>query len=456
MSAERPAPGPARPYHFPRFYRRTLANDLRLVVVPVHKLPLVTVLALVDAGAVRDPRGHEGLAQLTAHLHAEGTTALDGIALADRFERLGTAFDASADWDATVAGLTVVSERLPEALDLFAEVLTSPAFPEREVERLKAERLSDLLQLRTEPRGLADEMFSRFVYASRARYARPDGGDEESVKAIGVDDVRTFYEERYGPATTTLIVVGDVSLDRATVLAERTLGSWRRDAQRGGRDRAVDQPAFDERRVHLVAKADAPQSEIRAGHVGVPRVHPDYFPIVVMNMVLGGLFNSRINLNLREEHAYTYGAFSGFDWRVSAGPFEVSTAVQSDVTAAAAAEVLKEIDRIRASDIEREELSLATSYLDGVFPIRYETTGAIARALASVEIFGLPDDYFDTYRDKIRAVTLADVRRVAEEHLRPDRLQLVVVGDPDAVRIPLEGMGVGPLTVYDAEGKEMG
>jgi zinc protease len=133
----------------------------------------------------------------------------------------------------------------------------------------------------------------------------------------------------------------------------------------------------------------------------------------------------------------------------------VSTAVESDVTAAAAAEVLAEIDRIRASDIEREELSLATSYLDGVFPIRYETTGAIARALASVEIFGLPDDYFDTYRDKIRAVTLADVRRVAEEHLHPDRLQLVVVGDPDAVRIPLQGMGVGPLTVYDAEGKEM-
>lgn len=452
--AERPAPGPARPYRFPSFERVTLANGLRLIIASAPKLPLVTLLAVVDGGAIADPSGREGLAQLTAQLLGEGTTRLDGIALADRFERLGTAFDASASWDAAMAGLTVVSERLPEALGLFAEVLTTPAFPEREVERLAAERLAELLQLRAEPRGLADEMFARFVYADRARYSRPDGGDEKSVKAIGRDDVVAFYAERYGPATTTLIIVGDVTVEQATELATGTLGGWTGGAAPRAHDRAPDGAASEERRVHLVAKPDAPQSELRLGHVGVPRSHPDYFPITVMNMVLGGLFNSRINLNLREEHAYTYGAFSAFEWRRGAGPFEVSTAVASEVTAAAAAEVLAEIDRIRDHDIAADELSLATSYLDGVFPIRYETTGAIAHALASLVTFGLGDDYYDSYRDRIRAVSIADVRRVAVERLRPDRLQLVVVGDPALVRAPLEAMGVGAITVYDAEGRE--
>jgi zinc protease len=170
-----------------------------------------------------------------------------------------------------------------------------------------------------------------------------------------------------------------------------------------------------------------------------------------MNAILGGLFSSRINLNLREAHAYTYGAFSGFDWRRGAGPFVVSTAVRSDVTAAAAREALLEIDRMRAEAVKPEELSLATSYLDGVFPIRYETTGAIAQALAALVAYDLPADYFDTYRDRVRAVAAADVRRAAEQYLRPEELQILAVGDPAVVRT---GMGeFGEVTVYDAEGR---
>jgi zinc protease len=205
--------------------------------------------------------------------------------------------------------------------------------------------------------------------------------------------------------------------------------------------------------VHLVAKADAPQSELRVGHVGVPRTTPDYFAIVVMNAILGGLFNSRVNMNLREEHAYTYGAGSGFDWRLGAGPFDVSSAVQSAVTVPALTEILKEIDRMRETPVLDSELSLATSYLDGVFPIRYETTAAIATALANLTIYGLPEDYFDTYRERIRSVTAEQVQAAAQQYLKPDELQLVVVGDPGAVREGLEALGAGPVTVYDAEGK---
>ena len=206
------------------------------------------------------------------------------------------------------------------------------------------------------------------------------------------------------------------------------------------------------RTVHVVGKADAPQSEIRVGHVGVPRLHSDYFPIVVMNAILGGLFSSRINLNLREAHAYTYGAFSSFDWRRGAGPFAVSTAVRSDVTDAAVREIMIEIDRMRSAEVSEAELSLATSYLDGVFPIRFETTTAIANALANLVAFGLPNDYYDRYRENIRNVTGGRVLEAARTHVRPDEVQIVIVGDPSLVREPLEELGLGPVRGYDAEG----
>jgi predicted Zn-dependent peptidase len=202
-------------------------------------------------------------------------------------------------------------------------------------------------------------------------------------------------------------------------------------------------------RVHIVGKADAPQSEIRVGHVSLPRLNADYFPLIVMNAILGGLFSSRLNLNLREAHAYTYGAHSGFDWRRAPSPFEISTAVETGVTANAIREIVFELTRIRESEVSDAELSLAVSYLDGVFPIRFETTAAVAGGLANLEIFRLPSDYFDSYRAHVRSVTAADVLRVAREHLDPGRLQIVVVGDPVAVNASLSETGAGPITMYD-------
>ena len=447
----RPAPTAPRDYHFPHFERRVLSNGLRLIVATVPKLPLVTVAAVVDAGAVCDPDGCEGLAELVAKLLLEGTTTSDGAELIDRFESLGASVDANADWDSAAVTMTATTENLAPAFQILAEVLRMPAFREREVERLKAERLAELLQLRTEPRGLADELFTRFLYESTSRFARPDGGDEESVKAIGRNNVRSFFETRYVPAATMLIVVGDITVRAAEELVVSTLGVWTGALPR--RMMASDRPARREPGVHIVTKPDAPQSELRIGQVGIPRNHADYFPIVVMNAVLGGLFNSRINLNLREAHGYTYGAFSSFDWRRQAGPFAVSTAVKSEVTDAAAREVLLEIERIRTALIEEEELSLATSYLDGVFPIRYETTAAIASALANLMVYELPDDYFDRYREHVRAVTREQVLEAAKQHLNPSDFQMVVVGDPSTVRSPLAALGFGPVRVYDAQGR---
>lgn len=449
--ASRPQPGPRRQYHFPRFERRRFENGLELIVSPVHKLPVVTVAAVFDAGAVCDPRGREGTAQLVAKLLLEGTERSEGAELTEQFERLGASIDAHADWDAAGVTMTVLAEHLPEAFSLLGEVIRTPAFRQRELERLKAERLAELLQLRAEPRGLADELFARFLYTPESRYARFEAGDEQSVQRIEREHLLGFYEARYLPAGTTVIVVGDIDVDRAEAIVQQALGDW----SGGAPTRLVadDHPARQDRAVHLVAKADAPQSELRIGHVGIPRTHPDFFPVNVMNAVLGGLFNSRINLNLREAHGYTYGAFSVFEWRREAGPFVVHTAVRSDVTEAAAREILTEIDRMRAEAISAEELSLATNYLDGVFPIRFESTAAIAAALSVLALFRLPEDYYDTYREHVRAVSTQQVLEAAQRYLHPSALQMVVVGDPEAVRAPLEAMHFGPLSLYDVSGQ---
>lgn len=446
-----PEPGQPRDYSFPTFGSYQFSNGLRLVVAPVHKLPVVTVLAVIEAGAVSEPVNREGVAQITARALAEGRAGDDAMELADRFELLGASFGASADWEITVASVTTTTGHLADAVALFGEALTAPSFPEREIERLKAERLSDLLQRRMEPRGLADDMFVRALYDAESRYARADEGEAETVSAITRDDVVAFWSERYRPGSVTVVVAGDVTAEDARRLVEAALGSWQGEAPIPAQ--ATDQPARLTRAVHLVHKPDAAQTEIRLGHVGLPRLHPDYFAVTVMNALLGGLFNSRINLNLREAHGYTYGAHSYFDWRRAAGPFLVSTAVASDVTHLAAQEALKELTRFGDAPPEARELALAVDYLDGVFPIRYESTSAIASAIAGMISFGLPEDYYDSYRDNVRAVTPQAVQDAARRHLHPDRLQLLLVGNESEIRGPVEAMEFGPLFRYDDEGR---
>lgn len=444
ITATRPGAGPPREYRFPRFERVTLPSGLRIVIAPVPKLPLVTVLAVVDAAAVKEAPGEEGLAELTAVALREGTKSRDGAEVLDQAERLGTSLECGADWDRSALSMTLAKQRLERGFALFAEALTSPVFPGHEVDRLKAERIAERLQIISEPRGLADEGFAKFVYSSNSRYSEPLAGRTGSVSALTAGSAHRFYRANYSPSATTLIVTGDVSVDEAVALVSDALGGWKSSKVMTSNTNAS--PSRMNRAMELIAKPEAVQAEIRLGHVGVPRNHPDYFAISVMNAVLGGLFSSRINLNLREKHGYTYGASSYFDWRRSAGPFVISTAVQSEVVGGAVRETLDEIDRMRGESISDEELSLATSYLAGVFPIRYETTAAIASALAALEVFGLSDDFYDRYRDEIRTVTSGDVLSAAREHVNSELLQLVVVG-PREIEAQLEQLPFGQLSV---------
>jgi zinc protease len=414
-------------------------------MAPVLKLPVVTVLAVVDAGASADAKGKEGLAQLTAEMLREGSANHSGIEILEAFESLGTSLEAGADWDSTVVSMTLLQEHLTSGLLLLAEVLTSASFPEHEVERLKAERLAERLQILSEPRGLADESFSRFLYLPDSRYAEPIGGTSESIPSIRRSDMVEFFDRRYVPRGMTIIIVGDIDTDEGLRLVSETLGDWQ------GKDIStavsIAREARNTRALEIIAKPDAAQAELRLGHLGISRLHPDYFSVVVMNALLGGLFSSRINLNLRERHGYTYGASSYFDWRCEPGPFVISTAVQSEIVAEALRETLNEIDGMRSREVPIEELSLATSYLEGVFPIRYETTAAIASALANIVTFALPEDFYDTYRDNINAVSPANVLMAARSYVHPEKLQAVVVGDPAVIRAPLERLKFGPVSV---------
>jgi zinc protease len=445
-TALRPKPGQARSYQFPDFCDEKLPSGIRLVTAPVVKLPLATVLVVVDAGSTSDPAAKEGVAALTAGTLLEGSTRFDGAELAEKFEQLGTSVESGADWDSAFIKITTVSDKLDDATRLLGEAITNPIFPEREVERLKAERLAEILQLETEPRGLADEKFSEFLYTPDSRYSKPDEGTAESVSTLSRKDVDEFYRAQYRAGSTTVIIAGDISTDEARALITQAFQNWPSGAAPGRSLVAVARTS--DRSVHVVNKPEAPQSELRVGHVGLPRNHPDFFPTLLMNAVLGGLFGSRINLNLREAHGYTYGASSFYDWRRGPGPFVVSTAVQSEVTAAALREILLEIDRIRSDRISEDELSLARDYLDRVFPIRYETTAAIASALATLVIYDLPADYYGSYRRNIRAVTADAVLRAAKAHLHPDQLQTVMVGDAQVIADSVADLNLGELRIH--------
>ena len=289
--------------------------------------------------------------------------------MAEKFELLGASVESGADWDSAFAKITMLSDRVDEATTLLVEVLSEPAFPEREVERLKAERLAEILQLETEPRGLADEKFSEFLYSASSRYSKPDEGSSESVSGLLRDDVEEFYRTRYRTGSTTVVVAGDVSADKARTLVTNAFRAWASGTSE--RRQLIATPRANRKTVHIINKPDAPQSELRIGHVGLPRKNPDFFHTLVMKAVRGGLFGSRINLNLREAHGYTYGASSFYDWRRGPGPFVVSTAVQSEVTTPALREILLRSNefaprRLRKTSFRWRGLSCAKA-----FSIRY-------------------------------------------------------------------------------------
>ncbi len=449
--ATRPVPGTPRPYEFPPFARHRLENGLSVLVVDLPGRPLVSASFTVRRGAADEPADAAGATVLAARSLSEGTERFDAVALIEAAERLGASLHAEAGWDATSASVDVVNERLAEALDLVAEMVCRPTFPAAEVERLRDERLNDLLQARADPRRRADEAFADTIYAVESPYHRPAGGTQDTVATLDRDRLEGTWRRALDPGRGALIVAGDVAAVDVPAVAERLFaGLEPRDASEP--DRIVDDGAVDERFVRVIHRPGAVQTEFRIGHRGLPRRTADFHALSVMAAILGGLFNSRLNARLREEKGYTYGAFAGFDLRRGAGPFTARAAVNTEVTVAALTDAVAEIERLRAEPVTDAELRAAKDYLIGVFPLRFETPGPVAGALSGLHVHELPDDELARYRPAIEAVTVEDVARVARQHLRPEQAAVVLVGDADAFGSELEAVGFGRVTVERDEG----
>ncbi len=452
----RPLPGPPRAYDFPPFERARLANGLTVIRAHVPGRPLLQAQLLVrgDAGggATGEAPEQAGATVLAARALSEGTAVRDAVAFVEASERLGAEMGASAGWDSLAVHVEVPRTHLAEAMTLFAEMSLQPSFPAREVERLRDERLNDLQQVMADARRRAEKAFPEVIYADDAAYARPLGGTEETVSLLDRDAVAARHALLLRPEACTLIVCGDldgVPLDDVVAAA---FGDWNAPAEPAPASTAeADRPAGG-RRVVLVDRPGAPQSEVRIGHVGARRRIDDFHALSVTNALLGGLFNSRLNRLLREERGYTYGVNSSFDMRRAAGPFAVRCAVESDVTAAAVADIMGELSRVREALVEQAELDAARDYLVGVFPLRFETSAQVAGALAGLVIQELPDDELDRYRPTIADVSAADVQAAAQSHIRPDDASIVVVGDVARFGDALREAGYGAVEVVNDDG----
>ncbi|MGH9257738.1 MAG: M16 family metallopeptidase [Vicinamibacterales bacterium] len=445
-----PVLAPPPPLTLPAIDKRTLSNGLAVWVVESHEVPVVQVSLIVRAGGSDDPTGRFGTASLTAAMLDEGAGTRSALEIADAVEFLGASLTTASSYDASAVRLNVPVQRLDEALPLLADVALRPAFPEKDIERLRQERLTALLQARDDASSIAGMTFARVVFGANHRYGTGMIGTEASLKAISAGDLRAFHASYYQPPHATLLVVGDTTANAVVPRLERSFGEWRSTGALGRRSDLPVAPQLSTRQTFIVDKPDAEQSQIRIGWVGVSRSTPDYFPLIVLNTVLGGAFTSRLNQNLREEHGYAYGASSFFDMRLSAGSFIAAAGVQADKTAEAIREFFNELNGIRMP-IDADELAKARNYIALGFPAEFETTTDLSRRLEELVVYRLPDDYFERYVPNVMAVTAASVQRAADTYIQPSRFAVVVVGDRKTIEPGVRALNLGALRVMTVE-----
>ncbi|MGE3275894.1 MAG: M16 family metallopeptidase [Vicinamibacterales bacterium] len=445
-----PATGPAPSLTLPPIAKRTLSNGLPVWIVEQHEVPIVQVNLIVRAGSSADPDGKFGVGSLASAMLDEGAGGRSALELADAVEYLGAALGTSSSYDYSAVRLSVPVVRLDQALPLMADVALRPEFPGSELDRLRQERLTSFLQARDNPAALAQIAFPRVVYGARHRYGTLASGTPTTVEGLSADDLKRFYRTYYRPDNAALIVVGDVTSDGVLPMLERAFGGWTADGAAPAAPPLPATPPYQPRHIYLVDKPGAAQSQIRIGWVGVPRRTPEYATLQVLNTILGGSFTSRLNTNLREEHGYSYGAYSGFDTRLAPGPFVAQAGVQTDKTSESLREFFNELTGI-LQPIPADELAKAKNYVALSFPGEFETTGDLARKLEEQLVYGLPDDTFTSFVSQVQAVTADQVHSAAEKYVRPDRFAVVVVGDRQVIGPAIEALGLGPITVVPIE-----
>jgi zinc protease len=444
-----PEPGPARAFQLPAIEKAVLSSGLRVWSIRHAQVPVVSFILLLDRGASADPAGQDGLAALTADMLDEGSGERSAIQMHEALSLIGAQFDTDIGSDATAVSISSLSQVSERALGLAADIVVRPALREPDFARVRQLRLHRLKQLRDSPSAVADRTFLKLMYGDDP-YGHTAIGNQASLSAITVEDVRSFHRREIVPGGATLIAVGDCHHDSVTRLAERVFAGW--DPGMGPSSPAPRPVPAAVARLAVVPRANAPQSELRIGMIAAERLTPDYHALSLANAILGGQFVSRINLNLREDKGFTYGARTAFEFRRRRGPFVLQASVQSAATARAIEESLAEITAIRGTrPVSAEELAFGIAALTRGYARNFETADQVGRAVMQLALYGLPEDYYSQFVSRIEAVTCEEVSRVMTEYLDPARLTTVIVGDPGLFAGELDRLGLGPPQILSAD-----
>ncbi len=444
-----PSPGPAPALNLPIPKIFNLRNGLSVFLIEQHDLPIVSANMITLSGSEKNPPGHAGLASFTADMLDEGTLKRSPLEIAADADQIGAALLTGSSMDLSFIAARTLKRNVDATFELVSDVLLNPAFASRELERVRNDRLTHILQQKDNPGILGIKVFLDTVYGPSHPYGFTDVGTEPSNRAVTKKLLVDFYQAGYFAANSALIVAGDVSESELHELAQRHFGGWKPDGSISDMPAVTAKPS---RQIVIVERPDASQTALRIGHIGVAHSNPDYVAIDVMNTALGGLFSSRINLNLREKHGYTYGASSSFAFRRGPGPFLIGTSVRTDVTAPAVMEILHEIDRMRESEIKSEELAVAKDSIARSLPGLFETSPESASSIGQLFVHDLRPDYYHDLPGRIHRITAKDVRRVAGAYLRPEEMVVVAVGDRNKIEPELSKLNLGPIEIRDASG----
>jgi len=444
-SEQPPRPLAARDIRFPPYEIQTLPNGLQVVAVLHHELPAVTMRLLVRVGAASDPKDKLGLARLMASLLDQGTTTKSAQEVNDQIDFIGGSMSATAGTDLTYANIVVMKDSFETGMRMLSDMARHPAFAQSELDRQRQQTLSSLQVSLEDPDYVANSVFDRLVYGFHP-YGMPDSGTPDTLASITRADIVAFHERHFAPNNAILAVVGDVTAEEAFSMARKIFGDW---ARRDVPTQKLGDPPDPTRRVVIVNKPDAVQTEVRVGHVGIQRNHKDYMAVNLAIRILGGEGSNRLHQVLRTERGLTYGAQANMDALKETGDFQAETNTRSDATGEVLRLIVDEFFRLQRERVGATELDNAKAYMTGSFPLTIETPDAIAMQVVTALFYGLPLEELQTFRERVNAVTVDDIQRVARTYLRPDRLSVVLVGNAAAFASQLRGVGFGTFETVD-------
>jgi len=448
--SEVPKPGPAKPLQVSVPETAQLANGLTLILSTRRGLPIVAANLVVKSGSDTNPPDAPGLANFTVSLLDQGTATRSAVQIANQVAQLGATLNANSSMDASFIAARSLKKNFGATLDLAADITLHPSFPAEEIDRQRSSRLAQLVQQRENANVLAVRISNLALYGERHPYGYTELGTEASVNGLTRDAMLNFWKQNFVPNNAALVVAGDITMAELRPLAEKVFGGWQRGTPTTP---SLGAPAATQARILIVDRPGAPQTQLRVATIGAPRSVPEFQPIQVMNTALGGLFSSRINMNLREEHGYTYGAGSGFDFRRGAGPFAIATGVRTDVTAPAVTEILKEVRGMADSPMKAEELARAKDARTQSLPAGFQTSQAAAASFAQVFVYNLGLDYYSHVAERVTAVTGDQALAAAKKYLVPERMVIVAVGDRAKIEPELRKLNIAPVEVVTSDGK---